>query len=191
VAIAASVAVGALTMSAVVMRTSSAAWSATTANNGNTIKAAGLQLTDNDSAASMFVSSTDAPLFPGNSLVKCIKVSSTTNITTPGAIKLYFSSTATVAAPGLDPYLDLKVEMGTSTSAAFPSCTGFTATGTVIDATLSTLASSNATYATGAAAWTPTTGTDSREFRVTATVSGVNAAQNQTAGFDVTWEMQN
>jgi hypothetical protein len=93
------------------------AFSATTQNSGNEISTGTVTLGDNDAGSAMF-QTTNAE--PGQSWTKCISV--TYGGSLPADVTNYLRST-----PGtLSPYMHLKLERGTQTTAAFPECGDFT-----------------------------------------------------------------
>jgi hypothetical protein len=100
-----------------------AAYTATTANGGNSIEAGSVKLSDNGDGSSML--SLSAAL-PGNTTSACIKV--TYDGSLPATVRLHGTTTGS----GLDPYLDLKVTRGVynPSTPAFKSCANFQADGT-------------------------------------------------------------
>jgi hypothetical protein len=107
------------------------AFSATTQNAGNEISTGTVALGDNDGGSAMF-QVTNAE--PGDAFVRCVKVTYTGSL--QADVTNYIRSTPTE----LTPYMHAKIERGTQTGGAFPSCDGFTpaATGSVtFDADLS------------------------------------------------------
>jgi hypothetical protein len=101
------------------------AFSATTQNSGNEISTGTVVLGDNDLGTSMF-QVTNAE--PGQTWTKCISV--TYGGSLPADVTNHLRSTPGV----LSPYMHLKLERGTQTTAAFPGCGDFTpaATGAVV-----------------------------------------------------------
>jgi predicted ribosomally synthesized peptide with SipW-like signal peptide len=168
------------------------AFSSQTENPGNVITTGTVTIEDNDSGTALY-SMTAAK--PGESKTSCIKV--TYKGTLPATVKLFTGSTI----GALGPFVNLKVEAGTQTSASFPSCTEFTpaASGaTVYEGTLSAFATEHASYASGittspsgATKWETN---DAVVYRFTATLSSSapNTAQGATTGSHAfTWEAQN
>ena len=151
-----------------------AAFSATTENTGNTFTAGTVALTDNDANAAMFTMTGARPGAPKES---CIQVSY--DGTLPASLKLY-------GAPSGDAqYVSIKVERGTQTTPAFPSCTGFTPTATLYNTAL--LSAYPTTYDLGLTDTALAPG-DKRVYRFTADIVDNNAAQGKTAGAAFTWE---
>jgi hypothetical protein len=100
-----------------------AAYTATTGNNGNTIQAGTVKLSDNgDGSALMSLSGA----LPGNTASACIRV--TYDGSLPASVRLYGTTTGS----GLDQYLNLTVTRGvyTPTTPAFKSCNNFQADAT-------------------------------------------------------------
>jgi hypothetical protein len=100
-----------------------AAYTATTANSGNSIEAGSVKLLDNGDGSNMM--SLSAAL-PGNTTSACIRV--TYDGSLPASVRLHGTTTGS----GLDPYLDVTITRGvyTPSEPAFKSCTNFQADGT-------------------------------------------------------------
>lgn len=169
---------------------SQAAFTATTRNAGNSWTAGSVVLTDDDLGAAAF---TVENIVPGQTGQKCIVV--TSNADVAGEVRPY--SENLLAANNLEDRIFLQLEQGTGGS--FNDCTGFTPTGTAIaDQPLSTLATANADYATGGAAWqTAGTAGETHSYRATwrfdttgMTQEQINALQGARVGLDLVWELQ-
>jgi hypothetical protein len=170
-------------VSGFVVQTSSAAFSGTTSNSGNSFSAGTVSLTDDDAAAAMF-SLTN--LKPGSTSTKCIELTYTGSLAT--AIKLYG---AIGAGTGLGAYIDLTVESGTP--GTFADCSTFAGT-QIYSGTLANFASTYTNWASGLsdANWTPSTNGQTRAYRFVVTLQDNNAAQGLTAtSTTFTWEAQN
>lgn len=158
-----------------------AAFFSRTQSVGNTFAAGTVALTDNDSGSRMFNASGMRPAGPPK--VSCISV--TYNGSLDASVRLYASS---VSSSGVEPYLDLKVETGTSTT-GFDDCTGFSSIQTLYDGTL---AAYPTTY--GGAIVDPdgpwTTG-EGHTYRFTVSVQDQAAAQGRTGSATFTWEARN
>jgi len=157
-------------------------------NPGNNVTAGTVTLTSNSPATAMY-SMSDAK--PGDSAVKCIKISYTGSL----ASTVKFYSPDTVGSLGQ--YVNLQVEKGTQTgSPVNGDCTGFSAAGgNLFNNTLNNLPNSGtavtATNPTGGAAWATN---DAVAYRVTATLSASapNAAQGLTTNsHTLRWEASN
>ena len=170
---------------------STAAFTATTRNAGNSWATGQVALTDDDAGRAGF---TVQNLVPGQTGQKCIVV--TSNSTVPGEVRAYTQNLSGSAA-GLQDHIDLRVERGTGGS--FDSCDGFSAVPGALPAqSLSTLAQVNNDYATGGARW-QTTGRagESTTYRGTwtfdttgLTPQEIDALQGATVSVDLVWELQ-
>jgi hypothetical protein len=162
-----------------VVTSSRAAFVAQTDNTANQVSTAAITLTDNDSGTAMFVNVTD--LAPGTPVERCIEVTYT-GTADPLPVLLYAPSAPTGT---LAPYLDLTVEIGPDNGAAYGSCTGFTADGTVYSGTLANLPGS---YAAGLSTWDPAAGPETKTFRFRLSVQNDPAAAGRTTTFGFSWE---
>lgn len=163
-----------------VVTASSAAFSGTTDNSGNTWSAGTVILTDDDAGSAMFTASDMAP---GASVIECIVVSYSGTLV-PSDVNLYGVS----GGIGLDAYLDVIIEEGSG--GIFGNCVGFAASSTIYTGTLANFAATHTNFANGAGAWNPAANPESKTYRITVTVQDNNLAQglNDTATF--TWEAQ-
>ncbi len=189
-------AVGALLLVAMlVVRTSQAAFVATTTNEGNSFNAGSVTLTDDDAGNAMFEVT---GMVPGEDVVECIEVSYEGSFTQPQEVRLYSGGYAQVLGPesgsqGLGDYLLLTVEVGDG--GEFEDCGGFTpATGPPIVAA-ETLADFGAAtdYAGGVDTWTPSSTGDSRTFRFTVELAEDTPDTEQGAGVSdavFVWEVR-
>lgn len=168
-----------LAMSGLVVHSSSAAFTATTQNTGNTWSAGSVKISDNDAGSALF---TETGLVPGKTGSRCIVV--TYDGTVASAVRLYASTGGT----GLGAYLNLSVARGGGSAA---DCSDFTSTETAFTGTLAGLASANATYATGVGSWAPATAGVSSTYRFTWTLQDDDAAQGKDVSATFTWEAQN
>lgn len=164
---------------ALVWQASTAAFSGTTANGSNSWSTGTVSLSDDDASSAMFSAT---GLRGGNTGNRCITVTYGGSVTS--AVKLYASSTGSLA-----PYLNLTVEEGTGGS--FASCTGFSATSTLYNGTVSGFSTASSAYANGVSSWAPTGSGQARSYRFTYTVQDTNAAQGLTGSATFTWEAQN
>jgi hypothetical protein len=188
------VAFGALALvSMLVMRTSQAAFVATTANEGNSFSAGGVELTD-DGASAMF---TATAMAPGQTVTRCITVTYAGSIPDPGPVRLYGGGFVQEPGPstgsqGIAGYLNLPVEEGGGGS--YATCAGFTPSATIVSGT--TLAGFNAArtgYATGAGQWDPSSTPSSRTYRFSLQLDPATPGSEQEAGVSgavFAWEVQ-
>jgi hypothetical protein len=173
---------------AMVFQASHAAFTATTSNPSDTWSAGQIGLSDDDGTTAMF---TVTNAKPGDTGSKCIVVTSPSTQTYTTAVKIYASSVAT-PTNNLDANLTVKIEEGTG--GTFSNCTGFSASATLFNNTLSTFTSTYTNYTNGLATnFSPTGGTNqSKVYKFTWTVSAgaANSVQGGTAGTGFTWEAQ-
>lgn len=164
-----------------------AAFSATSANTGNTFAAGTVDLSDNDAGSSMYGVSNRVP---GDSVTTCIRVTYSGSLAAD--VKLYsLSSVDTV-----DQYLDLIIEKGSMPAGTtFPNCTSFSSESTIFSGTVSGFKSSNGSYAAGIAAnpgsQTRRNQNDTLVYRFTVTLQNALAAQGLTSTTAFTWEARN
>jgi hypothetical protein len=171
-----------LTVVLIAVRSTTAAFTSTTANAANSWSAGTVALTDDDTGTAMFAVTNMAP---GDSITRCITVSYSGSV--DAAVRLYGSITG---GTGLGTYLDLTVERGTGGS--FASCTGFVSTESVYSGTLAGFTSAHTGFVNGAGSWAPVGGApvDTMTYRFTTTLQSNNAAQALTATAAFTWEAQ-
>lgn len=173
-------------MSFAVMRVSSAAFTATTANTGSQWTAGDVLISDDDSTSAMFAVS---GMTPGQVATKCIEVTYTGSL--DAAVKLYG---VTTAGDGLEAYLNLTIERGTPGD--FASCGAFSATESVYTGTLAGFLTDHTAFGgptPGAGTWAPTGGApdDDMTYKFTVTLQDDNDAQSLTTTTSFTWEAQN
>ena len=165
-----------------VVTSSRAAFVAQNDNTTNQVTSAAIALTDNDSTTAMFDNVTG--MIPGTTYERCIDVTYTGTVD-PTAVMLYATGTPTGT---LAPYLNLTVQIGADTAAAFRDCTGFTSTGTLYTGTLSNFASTRTGYINGVSTWDPIGSPETRTFRFVLTVQDTTAAAGLTTTFGFSWE---
>jgi len=173
-----------LLVSFIVMATSRAAFVGSTANNGNSIQAATVVVTDNDSGTSLFAV-TDT--VPGTNYDRCIDIaySGTLNV---APIAMYMGAAPTGT---LGQYLNLTIDIGPDTADTFGSCTTFASSAVLFNGTIDSFRAAHNSYATGLNTWDPTGGaTETRTMRIRLAVQNNNLAQGLTSGFGLTWEAQ-
>lgn len=168
--------------SAVAVRSSSAAFTATTANTGNSWEAGSVTLGDDDSDTAMF---SVTGMMPGDPEVRCIEVSYSGSL--DADVKLYGAITG---GTGLEDYIDITVERGTGGS--FGDCSGFSASESVYTGTLAGLATDHTSFADGAGTWAPVGGgpTDAVVYRFTTALQDDVQAQGLATTATFTWEAQ-
>lgn len=200
--LAAGVPIGLVASGALVWQSSYAAFSATTANAGNSWDTGRVVLADNDSGAALFNSTDDGT----STRSRCIRVDYTGDLTSD--IKLYVT-TPTSGATSMDPYLVMSVEKGanvtSATTVAADCSAGFTSTATPTfvyntkqanDATADTtktmgsLKTAHADYTTGVLVSGATVQNTYLTFKITYLVKDDNAAQNTQSSATFTWEAQ-
>lgn len=168
-----------------VMNGSSAAFTGSTTNEGNSWTAGTIALND-DRAAALF---TSAGITPGYSETHCITVNSTSDV--PANLKMFTESVTSTGTPTtMAQNIDVQVVRGTgSTDAA---CTGFTANagGADFAGKLSAFAG-NTNYSTGVGAHQIAAG-GSSQYKVTVSLpsDAPNSLQGTTAGAKFVWEAQ-
>lgn len=180
------VVLGILVSGAVVLTTSRAAFSDTTANSANSFTTGTVDLIDDDSGSAAF---TVTNMVPGGSVTRCILVTYQGTVPNPGAVRFY--SGGLTDSGTLGSHLNLTVEEGTGGD--FTSCTGFTPSATIESATLTQFNIDHTNYSNGAGAWDPSSTPESRTYRITVQLSS-SAPSNQqgqsVTGLVFTWETQ-
>jgi hypothetical protein len=172
---------------------SSAAFTATTRNAGNSWSTGSVVLTNDSAGVAGFQVSHMIPMQTGS---KCIVVTSTSSV--PGVVKSYLQNLA-VSAQGLEKYVTLQVTQGTGGS--FNNCTGFVAdAGTpLLPMPLATVAANAKDFATGMLPWSTTGNTagESKTYKATwlfdtsaLTQLQIDALQGATVSADFVWELQ-
>ena len=174
-----------------------AAFSSTTSNSGNSFSAGTVFVSDNDNGCAMYQAPAPggAPCNtvtldadnkgPGDTVTGCYQVTYTGTL--PADMKMYWSPAA--SGDTLSPYLNLKVERGTTTT-GFNDCSGFTPDnpGTYLyDSTLSTFNTSvsprDAGYPNGGTEWAEN---DAVAYRITVTLADDNNANGAGSGSKTT-----
>lgn len=178
----AAVALSFILIALLVVTSSRAAFVAQNDNVTNQVTAATVDLTDNDSGSAMF--NNVLGLMPGTDVDRCIDVTYTGTVD-PTAVLLYVNAAPTGT---LTPYLNLTVDIGDDTAAAFGSCTGFTSTATLYNGTLPGFTSAHGSYANGLSTWDPVGSPETRTFRFRVAVQDNPAAEGLTSTFGFSWE---
>ena len=160
-----------------------AVFAATTENAGNAFTAGSVTISDNDTGTAMFNLTN---MKPNDNAVGCIEV--TYSGTLNPQVRAYGASTA---GDGLEDYLDLTIERGDGTCAAFGTPTAVWTNGT--DGDLGIFLGAATNYATGVDTWQPTGGApdDTVPYRFTVDLQDNTLAQGKTVTVTFTWEAQN
>jgi hypothetical protein len=168
-------------VSAMVVHTTQAAFTATTSSAGNSWTAGHVSLTNDAAGAAIFSVS---QIVPGNTGTSCVTVTYTGNVN--AAVRLYVPS----LTGSLGTYLDTVITEGTGASDA--ACTGFVSSGVLFTGTLAAFTAAHSAWASGVSAWTAlASSNDSRSYRIQWTLQDNNAAQSQTVTAAFTWEVHN
>jgi hypothetical protein len=180
------VVLGILVSGTVVLTTSRAAFSDTTANSNNSFTTGTVDLIDDDSGSAAF---TVTNMVPGGSVTRCILVTYQGTVPNPGAVRFY--SGGLTDSGTLGSHLNLTAEEGTGGD--FSTCTGFTASAIIESATLTQFNIDHTGYSNGAGTWDPSSTPESRTYRITVQLSA-SAPSNQqgqsVTGLVFTWETQ-
>lgn len=172
-----------LLVSTLVVRVSSAAFSAQTDNPSNSWATGEVTLSDDDGGGAASAMFDVTGMLPGQTVTKCITVTYTGSAD-PTAVKLF----ADVTDGGLGDHLDVTVREGDG--GAYADCTGFATTATLANGVTLNDFADHADYATGAGSWNPT-GTEqdkTYQFVVTLGADTPDAAQGADAQATFTWE---
>ncbi len=169
--------------STMVVRTTEAVLSGTTATQQNTWTTGGAALSNDGavSASAVLSQAKDNLMAGGQSVTKCIAVRYTGN--SPAQVKLY----ATGVSGGLASYLDLRIETGTGSA---NDCSNFTPASTLLGSgTVAAFGSANRNFDTGLGSWSATLN-QTVTYKFSVTVQNVAGAQNGTANAVFNWEAQ-
>jgi hypothetical protein len=185
----AAVIVGLIISGCLVWGSSTAMFTATTANPSNSFAAGAVALSDDDTGLALF---SVTNLHPGDSGSRCLRVTYTGDI--QAIVRFY--TTASSYTGTLGPYLTLTIEEGGAGTYANATCSNWT-TGTVVyTGLLSAFAATYTNYTTGAynagGAWTPTTNGQFKVYRFAyqLSASAPSSMQAASAGIGFTWEAQ-
>jgi hypothetical protein len=175
----------AVIVAGVLVSSSSAAFTATTSNEGNSWTAGTVELT-NDRATALF---TSAGIVPGFSESHCITVNSTSSV--PAKVKLYTADVTSTGTPTtMAQNIDVQVVKGTGSTDA--DCAGFTPAveAAAFSGKLSAFAA-NADYSTGVGTAALAAG-GSAQYKITVSLpsDAPNTLQGTTAGAKFVWEAQ-
>jgi hypothetical protein len=147
----------------------------------NHVTSTDIDLTDDAGGTAMFPD--EQGLSPGTPVDRCIRVTYEGNVD-PAPVVLY----AAGSSGALAPYLQLTVDVGAATGAAFGSCTGFAADRVLYTGTLAGFASAHPDFASGVPTWDPAGTGEARTFRFELSVVDDPAASGVSATFGFTWE---
>ncbi len=176
---------GLLGATALTFQASSAAFSGTTDNSANSLGAATVSLSDNDSGSALFDVTN---MVPGESTTNCITVTYGGDTDSVGAVKLYASVTDDSSFAG---EVDIQVEEGSG--GTFDDCTGFSADSTLYSTnTLSAFDTAHSDYSDGLSGFTPSQAAPSKSYRITMTLGSdtANSFQGDSLTAALTWEVQ-
>ena len=165
-----------------------AAFTATTANSGNTISSGTVEISQHAGAVTLYNVTNQKP---GDATAKCVRISYTGSLA--ASVKLYVSSGITNGT-----FFNLKVERGSgmTTLDGTMSCAGFTSSSTPYDGALGSFGT---TYAGGvdgkaaAAAWAQN---DTVDYRFTITqnddaTANAHTTASSSGAHTFTWEARN
>ena len=185
--IAAAVVVGLIGSGALVWQASSAAFTASTRNDGNSWESGNVVLSDNDFAGANFQAT---GLKPGSTDTKCIEVEYDGNIA--AAVKIYGEG----FTGDLGQYLTLDISEGDGANCTTPGTLSriYGDGNTTLDAgndSLSEFAAVRTNWSTGAGAWAPSAANSVKPYVFTYRLVDDQGAMNETAEIDFVWEAQN
>ncbi len=175
-----------LLVSLLVIRVSSAAFTATTDNPGNSWETGSIALTDDDGGGAASAMFDVSGMLPGQTEVRCITVSYA-GATDPPPVKLY----AAVTDGGLAAHLDIQVAEVTETGGTGSTCGTVSSPTTIVATqTLTAFGGAHTGYGSGAGAWDPTGTGQSQTYQLTVTLGSdtPNTAQGSDAQATFTWE---
>ena len=158
---------------------SQAAFTATTANTGNSIAAGTVALTDDDSATAMFSISN---MKPGVPEAQCLEITYSGSAV-PAEIRTYGTT-----GGSLDAYLDMTIEVGTGGNSA--DCSGFTPATTPFTNTLANYGATHTDWASGLSLFSAVANPTVRTLRITLELQDDDAAQGLSTTVDFTFESQ-
>lgn len=173
-----------------VLRTSSAAFTATTEEPGNAFETGAIALTDDGQVSAMF---DVTGMLPGDTETRCVNVTYTGDVAPAdlAAVKV-FAGGAQVDTDGLAAELDLQIREG-SGAAVSPSCAGFVAASTsYATAAFSTFLAAT-TYAAGWGTWTPSGSPETRSYEIAVTLpaDAPDTTQGDTlSDVEFVWELR-
>jgi hypothetical protein len=178
-------------MAGVAVFTTSAAFTATTSNPGNSIEAGSVAIGDSDAGTGQLYNALNQKPGAGNGpAAACIRVTYSGSLAS--AVKLYRSAVSNGAA------FRLTVERGSGLTAPASNmnCTGFSATSTAFDNTLDQFPTTYAAGVDGKAAGAAWSSGQSVDYRFTVypvddTTPNAHTTAVDTGAHSFTWEAQN
>lgn len=175
-----------------VIRTSSAVFTAQTDNNGNSLEAGTIVLNDDDGGATALL--TMSNIAPGEFSQNCIRVEYDGTLD-PERVKVFSTSVFSASVANMEDQVNITIEQGAAGSpGSFDNCTGFDPGVKLVDAVpLSTWHGDATSYTTGDGTWNPTGPNQARIYRITLELdlSTGNAYQGASlSGINLTWETQ-
>ena len=175
-----------LLVSLFVLRVSSAAFSATTENTGNSWSTGSVALTDDDGGGVGQAMFNVSSMVPGQTVTKCIVVTYAGDVD-PTGVKLYVSS---LTDGGLAPHLDVTVEEGDG--GTYADCTGFSPTNTIVNKTLTAFNTDHSGFGNGAGVWDPAATGEDKTYRFSVTLGSdtPSGSQGDDAQASFQWELQ-
>jgi hypothetical protein len=178
-------------MAGVAVFATSAAFTATTSNPGNTIQAGTVSIGDSDAGTGTLYNALNQKPGSGNGpTASCLRVTYSGSLAS--AVKLYRSAVTNGSQ------FRLKVERGDSLSAPASdmNCTGFNSTSTAFDNTLDQFPTTYAAGLDGKAAGAAWSSSDSVDYRFTIytvddSTPNAHTSSMSTGSHSFTWEAQN
>ena len=166
---------------------SQAAFTASTNNGVNNFASGDVSISDDDGAQVMFDLSNMAP---GTTATRCINVTYTGSLTAD--VKLYGTVAGLPLTPGLAPYLDTQIDIGSGAAGGTTfDCSGFTGGTQVFDDTLAFFGTNRFDYGSGVGGFTGATDPTTRSYQITVTLLDDDNAQAKSATATFVWEAQN
>jgi len=167
----------------VAFQATNAAFSSQTVNTGNAFASGSVVLTDNDAGVAMF---NVGNMAPGDTATGCLEVTYSGSL--DADVRVFG---AIAGGTGLEAYLDLEIDRGSGTCAAFGTATAVWDNAT--DGDLGVFLAGHTNFATGRDTWAPTGGApnDTVPYRFIVTLQDNNSAQAKSSTVGFTWEAQN
>ena len=176
-----------LIVSALIVTTSRAAFTAQTDNIGNSFTAGDVVLVDDDLTASRF---TVVDMEPGSTITRCIRVTYNGSLD-PSPVKLY--SGGFTDSGNFGDYLNVTVDEGNGGD--FSTCTGFVEddAGAEFTNTLTFFGANHTNYGNGVGEWDPSASGQFKTYQITVALDAAtpDAEQNESVtALTFTWEVQ-
>ena len=181
---------GLVVASAVVVQTSSAAFTHTTTRGANTWAAGNVVVTAANAGTALF---TESNLKPGSTGEQCVVVTYSGSLAADVRLHAAISTGSAPLSNGLEQYLDATVTRAAGDQSG--NCATLTSPVAVYSGTMNGLATTHNNYATGATAagWLPTPPSTSMvmTYKFVWTLQDNNNAQGLRANITFSWEAQN